>query len=601
MKLPSALAPWSTELAIFPEDVAIALGALARRLAVATGNWGTYAGVSAEPDGYDGVSQRGPIERLLLSEWAVADEYPDEFFRRSVAGEHAFLRTAFQSSTRSKCSTLLLDCGPEQLGRARIVQLALLVVLSRRAAQAHAHFRWQLVPSSDPSFIEDFRTSSVHKFLGGRSAVRPSRAALSEAIELLAKEGCEDIWVAGGRSLSHLSWPAQVSRVDIRENLDPESRSVDVSVRAAGGTERRVRLELPDDALCARLLRDPFSTATAVRETTRVRGPVNSPLLFGAGWRRVFALTTNELLGFSLTNSPKAQPGKTRRHALARGEAPFALGWVEKAPVLFSLAGSEVLIRSPKKPLSLLHNAREYRLPLGELEQGVDVDRPTFGQALRTSSGLGWVLCLPGGLLVRLSLDHSIRTPVELIADGVTAWRMDPNGSQPSFVARPTSRWGAQSFGSRDGFGVLCRQSGKNPGITLLDGAGPLTARFHLHCDGELRVAIEHEPQTWTLHEGTTTRRLSLPVGDEVLGVYVPAARSPAKPDAGLVVLQRDRRTVVALGRNWSRTLCPSLPRIRFCAMSEDGEHLAYLTEDGTFSLFLLRNATPLYHVDVTE
>ncbi len=44
------------------------------------------------PDGYDGIGRRGSYDRLLASEWLIHDELPDEFLRRVVSGEHAFLR-----------------------------------------------------------------------------------------------------------------------------------------------------------------------------------------------------------------------------------------------------------------------------------------------------------------------------------------------------------------------------------------------------------------------------------------------------------------------------------------------------------------------------
>ena len=85
MNLPPALAPWAPFLADFPLDVGAALGLLAQRIAALLGPGGEDGNANeGEVDGYDGLTRRGLPERMLLSDWLLADEAPDEWARRAA-------------------------------------------------------------------------------------------------------------------------------------------------------------------------------------------------------------------------------------------------------------------------------------------------------------------------------------------------------------------------------------------------------------------------------------------------------------------------------------------------------------------------------------
>src|SRR5688500_5377044 len=90
--LPRALQPWREWLDWFEPTLASALGELILRLDQLAGRSRSRAMRGrVEPDGVDDVRQRGPYERLLLSEWALADALPEEFIRRAANNEHLFL------------------------------------------------------------------------------------------------------------------------------------------------------------------------------------------------------------------------------------------------------------------------------------------------------------------------------------------------------------------------------------------------------------------------------------------------------------------------------------------------------------------------------
>ena len=143
IELPRALQPWAQELELFPSETASALAPLLPRLDRLVGplraspKWGR-----GEPDGFDGLSRRGIYDRLLVSEWLLADEAPLEFARRAATGEHAFLKLAQREPQSAPLSLAVFDAGPNQLGAPRLLHLAALVVLFRRAKNSGAYFRW---------------------------------------------------------------------------------------------------------------------------------------------------------------------------------------------------------------------------------------------------------------------------------------------------------------------------------------------------------------------------------------------------------------------------------------------------------------------------
>ena len=179
--LPEALRPWAASLSLFPTDLALSVGAHVARLSAALGPLRALSTEEGgEPQGYDGLSRRGSPERLLMSEWLMALEAPDEFIRRAAFGEQAFLRPAFRQPRGGRRTVVLLDAGPEQLGAPRIAHLALLVVLARRAESAGAGFVWgslQAPPSPVPFSRVD--AASVETWLKSRTHAPASAAQLA--------------------------------------------------------------------------------------------------------------------------------------------------------------------------------------------------------------------------------------------------------------------------------------------------------------------------------------------------------------------------------------------------------------------------------------
>jgi hypothetical protein len=95
ISLPASLTPWSKQLSVFPHELSMAIGPLVQRIAAAIDPL-HLEDVSGDddPDGFDGLVNRGSYERLIASDWLLADEIPEEFERRATMREHLFLKTA---------------------------------------------------------------------------------------------------------------------------------------------------------------------------------------------------------------------------------------------------------------------------------------------------------------------------------------------------------------------------------------------------------------------------------------------------------------------------------------------------------------------------
>lgn len=107
-----------------------------------------------EPDGFAGVMRRGRPEHLLISEWALAQAHPQEFLRRAAMGEQLALRPQRKRPVHAAESAVLLDMGPELIGSARLGQLALLLVLHRRAQVAGARLKVGVLQEPEEGWFE---------------------------------------------------------------------------------------------------------------------------------------------------------------------------------------------------------------------------------------------------------------------------------------------------------------------------------------------------------------------------------------------------------------------------------------------------------------
>jgi len=256
MELPEALAPWRQWLEWFkPEQWPLFADWMGRLDALLGPVRNQRQSGVPEPDGLGDLQRRGPYERLLSSEWLLADELPDEFLRRAVGGEHVFLAPQFRASNASRRMLALFDAGPLQFGAARLAQVALLILLARRAREANAEFRWGIL-QRPPQLHELDGPAQIKRMLDARTYQpvsdahwQPWRSALNEL-----PQSAGECWLVG-QGLPAVEPRLCSHRVLIQRTLDGKALSVDV---LAGG-RKRVTLPIPEDRQAVPLLKGHFA------------------------------------------------------------------------------------------------------------------------------------------------------------------------------------------------------------------------------------------------------------------------------------------------------------------------------------------------------
>lgn len=257
MTLSPALSRWREDLAQFPDEIAIGIGPLLPRIAAALGPLDGSFSEGADPDGFDGVTQRGDYQRLVIGDWLLAQAEPDEFMRRAVMHEHSFLRIALREPKGSRRSIVLFDTGPSQLGSPRLVHVALLIVLARRAAAARAELVWGSLQANIQA-RSGSQADDIRHLLGARSAFDVCRKDLEHALSRLGPlEAQDDVWLVGGPSCAELAAPRRCSLVVVSDPLRPANDVVEVRVKTRR-REQVLSLPLPEPRLRTQLVRNPF-------------------------------------------------------------------------------------------------------------------------------------------------------------------------------------------------------------------------------------------------------------------------------------------------------------------------------------------------------
>lgn len=338
MKLPAALAPWARQLQIFPDEISLALGALARKLAPFVAPLSSYEESNHEPNGYDGVARRGIYECLLLSELVLADEIPEEFMRRAAVGEHLFLNLARVAPAAKRISVALFDAGSGQAGTPRVAHLAALVVLARRAESVNAAFAWGVLQDAELKTFSEVTASNVLNLLEARTARNPEIEHIEKWREKLNElETVADVWLVGAEDLKSFAQGKGFSVLSIEDVLEPNARQLRISVKSASGAAKETVLELPEEAVCTRLLRNPFEIYKPPEPAT-LAGKFGS-FFFDDNGGKIFARgDAKSVLYVSVPNSPNADTGNPRRYRLSRdNEILIAAGRLGKSVATVSL------------------------------------------------------------------------------------------------------------------------------------------------------------------------------------------------------------------------------------------------------------------------
>ncbi|KIH83594.1 hypothetical protein [Pseudomonas batumici] len=328
MQLPESLQPWRQWLEWFAPELVPTLGALLGCISPLLGPFkGAQQGGVPEPDGLGDLRQRGSYERLLTSEWLLADEFADEFLRRASSGEHLFLAPELRARQASRLIVVLFDAGPLQLGGARLVHLALMILLARRAAEHGAQFRWGVL-QQEPELFELHSSSQLRRLLDARTytAVTEVHWQRWQAVLAESPEAASECWLVGQRLPAATSSRVEGVRVlQIQQGLFGEA--LELQVQPSGTAP--IVLPLPDAAAGQRLLKGQFVNEVSVEAhiATSERISLTSPPLISSAGTHVAVRLLDEpgLLVYAIPRAGQKKSAKFKRQLWPRGATPLSV------------------------------------------------------------------------------------------------------------------------------------------------------------------------------------------------------------------------------------------------------------------------------------
>ncbi|QAT82014.1 hypothetical protein EJ065_0406 [Corallococcus coralloides] len=593
-ELPPALRPWAAQLSLFPEDLARHLGPHVARLSAAVGTLRPRSeSEGGEPQGYDGLSRRGPFDRLLVSEWLWALEAPEELVRRAAFGELSFLKPAFRQPQGARRTVVLLDVGPDQLGLPRIAHLALLVVLSRLAEAVGAAFTWGAL-QTEPSQATHtgLGGTSLLAWLNARSTMPASSrhlAAWREALEL--SRAPEDVWLVGSSRLGRLEGAEGMSRVEVAEPMDPGAHRLTVDVRPAARVPRSVVLELPPPEDCLRLLRNPFaSNQKASGWAPRKADRRIAKFSFSGDGRRVVLFAADGAVeAMAVPHSPRATVPKPRRVHVPPGQHVVAAGWRSPGGLLVLARNLDTYVMHGQ--VRTQRGFRKARYHVAD-----DFNRPDTSDALPLNV-VSWVdprgqehlwLMDDKGQLFSLAPPSDMGTSaIEVVAEDVSA--LVTVNARPVCVLRPQGKGAGRAVISR--LKVLDEEPARMVPLNARDGE----AYFGYspsggHPDAGLLAVRDHDSE-WRLFLETGMSVITVPREHDVVGVVQPPAPSPP----GLVALDPDQRTFRFFSHQVPRKLVVASGPVVQAAASHGQPVLGWLTQAGEFVLWDLMEQAVLY------
>jgi hypothetical protein len=541
-----------------------------------------------EVDGFDGLTRRGTYERLLMSEWLLADEAPDEFLRRAAASEHTFLRLAHPSPAGSSVSVTLFDSGPSQLGRPRIVHIAALIVLARRAEEAGAPFAWGVMQDPEGPLFPGVAPAGVLHLLHARTASEATAGHLEAWRRRIGDwKELDDLWIVGAPRVTRLPEAQRASLLRPSEVLEVGGRRVAVTViRRAISAE--LALELPADGDCARLLRDPFRVTVAPPRLASATFSPASDLVFSPTGTKLFARSRlGGIVVYPIPTSPRAGPGRPKLERAAGDGPVVAAGWDGESLVLATACEDEIDVEYASHG-GLLSLEGRY------LSSRVEPFRAPGGSAplrsfLLGCRGLprnvrGLIVDAEGSLFEMFDMTDSYRLFKR--ASRVSAITLTPYGVAFVGQVEPGGDWRLVAIGAS--------------GSSLLPLEGDASHAFFgygerlSHPEFGL-AAIERSPREWTIRGAQGLHRLLVaPRGTTVVGV---TRSSKQREEVGLVILEEDGRTLSFVGRDWNRRLTSAPARIEHAVMSPVAANIAYSTVRGEVFVYSLDHQAHLYRL----
>ena len=281
--IPNLIKPWATELSLISPSCWPLLGTLLPRLGnVLFRPADTADDRQQPPDGFDGVSNKGTLDRLLPTEWGLLDAYSDEFYRRLAMGESQYLKPGYQQQQRSHDFYVLLDRGPDQFGAPLLIQFALLLVLARRAREAKQklHVGFIQTPGEWIVATPDSLQKEIHPYTSHARIVPDMITDWQQAIgPKESQDTGSQVTEIDLRSLWIAASPIQSTAITQRPNKgDPFGQLLIIDSDTTVSDhqplptlsvlfhprQQRLHFHIPNDNQALRLLRNPFKTQSSL-------------------------------------------------------------------------------------------------------------------------------------------------------------------------------------------------------------------------------------------------------------------------------------------------------------------------------------------------
>ncbi|MFT3736851.1 MAG: hypothetical protein QM776_17875 [Rhodocyclaceae bacterium] len=588
IELPDELAGWGEWLSWFPADLVPDTGDLLRRLHPLLGPYRGYRpGGVPEPDGLGDLHRRGSYERLLASEWLYADEMPDEFLRRAAAGEHLFLAPRPRARQADKLIVALFDAGPRQLGAPRLAQLAMWILLARRAREAGGDLRWGVL-QEQPSLNEANQLEQLRKLLRARSYVVATDEHRQQWRDWLEAESLKpaECWLIGPAlpELPQRNDPWS-HRVSLRVSIN--ATALDVAVRD-GGQRRAIQLTLPNEKSAAQLLQGQFTKAALTTTPQRLSSPdklaITLPPILGTQGNHVAVplLEGHGVLVFHIPRKQSQQVGKPKRQAWPSTLSPLALAFSGKK-VGGVLSGAAMLdfwqvdrLRSVSRPPREQFEASSGRADL-------------LSSAWCKVHGSDQLFVLDqAGRLIHWKADAGGRTQMTHFDVNVLGMaQMDIGGvvylcDERGQLTLHRSNWA----GKREWTCVLDPSFGKTS--VLFAGA----SLFRIAVGG-CAVRYEEAPERWRLYTPSgkpgqpfDSADVTLPAGWQAIGFVL--ERNVAR--FSLVLLGPQRNALVLFSDGQSEALYMTASPIRKFSVSPDSGDVAMLTDERELIVYSVRD-----------
>lgn len=251
LQLPAHLERWHDWLSWFEADLALTLGDFIWQFQYAISSRATALQHGQEtPIGIDGLCRRGHYDKLLLSEWALADLYPDEFIRRAAQSEHLFLAPDYRIERLSGDCLVVFDTDAHQWGAPRLAQMALWILFAARAAEQGLRFCWAI--AEQPQDVSDEQTTTALKRFLKLNQYEPYQSKHQQQWQdRLAQQNFTEIWQVGS---SHSEMQISTHAIDIDYTF---AGQLTLTFKQAQRQFQRL-VDLPNTQHSARLLQGHF-------------------------------------------------------------------------------------------------------------------------------------------------------------------------------------------------------------------------------------------------------------------------------------------------------------------------------------------------------